>query len=59
MDGLLKPVVDRFLGQWRELEGSRAEFRGCFALDAAANVGMKGVGDEGEVDKSGWITFDL
>ena len=41
------------------LEGSRAEFRGCFALDAAANVGMKGVGDEGEVDKSGWITFDL
>ena len=56
---LLKPVVDRFLVQWRELEGSRAEFRGCFALDAAANVGMKGVGDEGEVDKSGWITFDL
>lgn len=56
---LLKPLVDRFLVQWRELEDEKAEFRGCFALDAAVSVGMEGVEGEEVIDKSGWITFDL
>jgi beta-1,4-N-acetylglucosaminyltransferase len=56
---LLKPLVDRFLVQWKELEDGKAEFRGCFALDAAVGVGMESVEDEEVIDKSGWITYDL
>jgi beta-1,4-N-acetylglucosaminyltransferase len=55
---LLKPVVDRFLVQWPELEQGRAKFRGSFALDAAISVGLEGVGEE-VVDSGNWISYDL
>ncbi|KIW05085.1 uncharacterized protein PV09_03644 [Verruconis gallopava] len=42
---LLKMFVDRFLVQWPELGGGRAEFKGCLALDAAIAIGMNGIGD--------------
>jgi len=45
---LLLRVVDRFLVQWPEMRGvgSRAEFKGTFALDAATQAGMLASGDE-------------
>jgi beta-1,4-N-acetylglucosaminyltransferase len=55
---LLKPVVDRFLVQWPELEEGRSMFRGCFALDAAVGVGVEGVGEVVDEGK-GWLTYDL
>ena len=56
---LLKPVVDRVLVQWKELEDGRAEFKGCFALDAAMAVGLDGVKDDSAVDRRTWITYEL
>lgn len=56
---LLRGVVDRFLVQWPELKSSNAEFRGCFALDAAIGVGIDEVEDVKELDEQQWICYDL
>lgn len=58
---LLRPFVDRFLVQWQELGQNvkGAEFRGCFALDAAMTLGFEETGADADIDKALWITYQL
>jgi beta-1,4-N-acetylglucosaminyltransferase len=56
---LLSKVVDRFLVQWPELEKGRAEFRGCFALDAARSVELDGTEKDTALESDAWITYDI